>query len=327
MILSVSTVVGAALVQASVAGPGVRNAHGAAYDLRDSSLVLFGGASASEVRGDTWRWMEGSWRVLTAAGPGPRTFPAMAYDAARGEIVLFGGNRVLFGDSTHPAAMLGDTWVLRGDTWRARSANGPPPRAESAMAYDPVRRRTVLFGGRDESGGQTIRLGDTWEWDGSSWIRMSTSGPSARSGAAMAYDPGRRAVVLFGGSGGPRGDTWAWNGRAWDSVPIPPAPGRFNAVMAWDPRANRLVRFGGWDGEARTSETWELGDDGWASVGSSGPSARNHAAMVTAADRGSLLLYGGHDGDNVFGDLWERRRGMWVPHQSAAPLRRVANGH
>ena len=327
MLLSVTIVVVATMVQASVPDPGVRNAHGATYDLRDSSLVLFGGANAAEVRGDTWRWKHGTWRLMTSAGPGPRTFPTMAYDSARGEIVLFGGNRVLFGDSTHTAVMLGDTWVLRGDAWCARTANGPPPRAEAAMAYDPLRRRTVLFGGRYESGGETIRLGDAWEWDGSSWIRVSTDGPSARSGATMAYDPGRRAVVLFGGSGGPRGDTWSWNGRAWASVPIPPAPGRFNAVMAWDPTAGRLVRFGGWDGKARSSETWELRDDGWVSVQGRGPSPRNHAAMVSAADRGSVLLYGGHDGDNVFGDLWERRHGTWVARQSVAPTRRVANGH
>jgi hypothetical protein len=327
MLLSISLVAVAAMLQTSVAGPAARNAHGAAYDLRDSSLVLFGGATADAVRGDTWRWKHGSWRLVTGTGPDPRTFPTMVYDAARSEIVLFGGNRVLFGDSTHPAAMLGDTWVLRGDTWCARSADGPPARAEAAMAYDPVRRRTVLFGGRDEVAGQTIRLGDTWEWDGSSWTRVNTTGPSARSGAVMAYDPRRRAIVLFGGSGGPRGDTWTWNGREWDSVPMPPAPGRFNAVMAWDPTAGRLVRFGGWDGEGRTSETWELRDDRWVSLEASGPSARNHAAMVTATDRGSLLLYGGHDGDYIFGDLWERWRGAWVRRQSAAAVRRVANGH
>ena len=30
--------------------------------------------------------------------------------------------------------------------------------------------------------GERIRLGDTWEWDGRRWTRMSDTGPSPRSG-------------------------------------------------------------------------------------------------------------------------------------------------
>jgi hypothetical protein len=327
MLLPPWTITWAFLHQAILTDPGPRNAHALAYDLRDSALVLFGGATADEVRGDTWRWKNGAWRLLAGVGPGPRTFPTMVYDAGRAEIVLFGGNRVLFGDSARPAVMLGDTWVLRGDIWTQASAEGPPPRAEAAMAYDTARRRTILFGGRFEHDGQTVRLGDTWEWDGVSWTRVSTAGPSPRSGVAMAYDPARHAVVLFGGSGGPSGDTWAWNGRTWDSLPITAVPGRFNTVMAWDPGLERLVRFGGWDGKERTSDTWELRDRGWVRVCGDGPSGRNHSALADAPDRGSLLLYGGHDGDNVFGDLWERRHGRWVLRQFAGAVRRVANGH
>jgi hypothetical protein len=252
----------------------------------------------------------------------------MAYDSARDEVVLFGGNRVLFGDSTRAPAMLGDTWLLRKGGWTRVAGYGPTPRAEAAAGYDPRRRRTVLFGGRIESpNGRVGRLGDTWEWDGKRWRRVSTTGPSARSGAAMAYHPGLQAVVLFGGSGGPLGDTWSWTGRGWARLPVPTAPGRFNTVMAWDPGVRRLVRFGGWDGKRRTSDTWELREAGWVRVQDTGPSPRNHAVLVSAPDRGSIILYGGHDGEMVFGDLWERRNGRWVQIESAMPIRRVLNGH
>jgi hypothetical protein len=308
--------------------PGERNAHAAAYDSRDSTLVLFGGATAAEVRADTWLWWAGSWRRGPLAGPDPRTFPAMAYDSARDEVALFGGNRVLFGDSARPPTMLGDTWLLRNDRWIQVTQSGPSPRAEAVAAYDPRRRKTVLFGGRFQSAdGRVSRLGDTWEWDGQQWARVSTTGPSPRSGAAMAYHPGLQAIVLFGGSGGPLGDTWSWNGHAWARLSVPPAPGRFNTVMAWDPVVRRLVRFGGWDGKQRTSDTWELDEGGWVHVGDTGPSPRNHAVLVSAPDRGSVILYGGHDGEMVFGDLWERRNGRWVRIESATPVRRVLNGH
>jgi hypothetical protein len=309
------------------AGPGPRNAHGVAYDIRDSALVLFGGATSEEVRGDTWLWEAGKWRQASSHGPSPRTFPAMVYDSALGGAVLFGGNRVLFGDSARPPAMLGDTWVWKSGAWTRMAEAGPRPRAEAAVAYDPVRRRTVLFGGYELVEGRVGRLGDTWEWDGQTWTQVSSTGPSPRSGAAMAYDPAARAVVLFGGSGGPLGDTWAWNGREWTGLPVPQAPGRFNTAMAWDPHRNRLVRFGGWNGKERTSDTWELHESGWVRVGQGRPSSRNHAALVRAADRGSLLLYGGHDGDRVFGDLWELKNSRWVRLESAEPVQRASNGH
>lgn len=313
---------------AQISRPGVRNAHAAAYDVRTHSLIVFGGATASEVRADLWRWHAGSWHSSAANGPGPRTFPAMAYDSVRGEVVLFGGSPVLFGDGGTTPGLLADTWILRGHRWRRVSASGPGPRAEAGVAYDPRRGRTVLFGGRVTSpAGAVTRLGDTWEWDGRRWIRMSGSGPSPRSGAAMAWHPGLRAVVLFGGSGGPLGDTWSWDGTAWTRLPIPLAPGRFNTVMAWDPSARQLVRFGGWDGKARTSDTWVLREGGWAPAPGDGPSPRNHAALVSAPDRGSLLLFGGHDGELVLGDLWERRGDRWTPLDVTPPIRREPNGH
>jgi hypothetical protein len=307
--------------------PGVRNAHAAAYDSRDHALILFGGATAADVRADLWRWHDGTWHVSPATGPEPRTFPAMAYDSVRDEVVLFGGSRVLFGDGTTMPGMLDDTWVLRSEEWVRVYGVGPGPRAEAAVAYDSRRGRTVMFGGRLTSPGGVTRLGDTWEWDGLRWIRSSTSGPTPRSGAAMAWHPELQAVVLFGGSGGPLGDTWSWDGRAWTRLPIPPAPGRFNTVMAWDPSSRRLVRFGGWNGTGRTSDTWELREDGWVLVKNAGPAARNHAVLVSAPERGSLLLFGGHDGETVFGDLWERRDGRWTLLQSVPPKRRVDNGH
>jgi hypothetical protein len=308
-------------------GPGPRNAHGLAYDRSSGTLVLFGGATATEVRDDTWLWKDGAWRPGPAKGPPPRTFPAMTYDSARAEVILFGGNRVLFGDSLHRPAVLGDTWIWRHGGWTLAAEDGPAPRAEAAIAYDPRRRRVVLFGGYGYVREVRTRLGDTWEWDGKRWSRVSRTGPRPRSGAAMAYDPDIGAVVLFGGSGGPLGDTWAWNGTSWRRLPVGVAPGRFNAAMTWDPGSRVLVRFGGWDGKRRPGGTWELRGSAWVETVGAGPAGRNHTVMVGLSDRGSVVLYGGHDGEHVFGDLWERRAGEWVRLETIAPALRVENGH
>jgi len=68
------------------------------------------------------------------------------------------------------------------------------------MAYDPVRQRTVLFGGDHF---QPYALGeenDTWEWDGTTWARDWTdAAPSVRAGQSMVYDSALGRMVLFGG--------------------------------------------------------------------------------------------------------------------------------
>jgi hypothetical protein len=66
-------------------------------------------------------------------------------------------------------------------------------------------------------------LADTWEWDGGDWTQAQDTGPSARSGHALAYghatayDQARGQIVLFGGntaapgattSADLRSDTW-----------------------------------------------------------------------------------------------------------------------
>jgi hypothetical protein len=204
---------------APVSSPGSRNAHAMVYDERRHATVLYGGADASSVRGDTWSWDGDRWRALEIAGPSPRTFPALVWDAARSEAVLFGGRKVLFGRDGQRDTCLSDTWVLRTDGWHHPPVAGPPPRSEAGIAYDRDRRVVIVFGGYNDVGGETVRLGDTWEWDGTAWTLRAQSGPVPRSGVAMAYDQRLHRTILFGGNGGPRGDTWMWDGAGGNSRP------------------------------------------------------------------------------------------------------------
>ncbi len=85
--------------------------------------------------------------------------------------------------------------------WARRpTVSAPPARADHAMAYDPARQRTVLFGGRVAPTGAD----DTWEWDGTAWTRLfPTESPPPTYDHAMAYDSARQRMVVFSGS-----DTW-----------------------------------------------------------------------------------------------------------------------
>jgi hypothetical protein len=128
-------------------GPGVRNAHALAFDGRVA--LLFGGATASEVAGDTWGWDGRDWRRRAAGGPLPRTFPAVAGDGAS-RVFLF-GSRVLFGDDGLAGDRAGhlfrDTWIWDGAHWTEVPGPQPPARVEAAAPWDPKRKRMVLFGG------------------------------------------------------------------------------------------------------------------------------------------------------------------------------------
>ena len=322
---------GCASLQGSIyedAQLGVRNGHATTFDASRGRVILYGGADASTVTADTWEW-DGDrriWRRLGVDGPGPRTFPAFAYHERAHHAVLFGGNRVLFGKPDDTNTFLGDTWIWQRGRWSRVDVPGPGPRAEAAVAYDQRRARVVLFGGYLRTPSGTVRLGDTWEWDGARWVQVASDGPSPRNGAAMAYDARRQRVLLFGGSGASR-ETWEWDGDRWLQRDAGEVDGRFNPAMTFDRARGLIVRFGGWTGKTRVDDTWTLGGGHWSRLGVVGPPARNHASFTYDNRRRRAVLYGGHDGENVFGDTWEWDGADWHPMALQPPQRRVDNGH
>ncbi len=81
------------------------------------------------------------------------------------------------------------------------------------FAYDADHQQVVLvnFGAQ------------TWLWSNHQWTQAHPLvAPPRRTGAAVAWDPSLRAVLLFGGQadGGQTllRDTWAWNGSTWREV-------------------------------------------------------------------------------------------------------------
>lgn len=148
---------------------------------------------------------------------------------------------------------------------------GPGARLGHVLAWDPVLRRCLLFGGRDVGG--TVH-GDTRAWDGSAWRRLDVDGPPARWIHAAAADEARDRVVVFGGQdpgGGLLADTWTWNGTRWSRIPTSgPAP-RMMGRMA--PDGVGVLMFGGRgenaDGYRDLGDTWRLEDGEWKRPGSS----------------------------------------------------------
>jgi hypothetical protein len=197
-----------------------------------------------------------------------RNNASTAYDEDRDRIVMFGGN-AKWGSLT-----LDDTWEWDGTRWLARHPRHvPTARTGAAMAFDPVRRKIILYGGADA---MSRSLFDMWEWDGSDWqpIPIGASPPAVLD-SAVGVDPVRRRVVLFGGLAvvpnvGIVGynETWEWDGQAWHNMPATRIPtARYNTNLAYSASRQRLVMYGGLTptfAPITDRTTWEWdGTDWW----------------------------------------------------------------
>lgn len=146
----------------------------------------------------------------------------LAFDSDRNRLVHFGGYHPLAGGQDLQA--YGATWEWNGERWIGVADSGPSPRYAVAMAYDPERHVTVMYGGHGACGdGGLVCCDDTWTWDGVSWKQVSGASPGARRGALLAWDSSRRELVLVGGTSCdepplPNRTMWRFDGTTWREV-------------------------------------------------------------------------------------------------------------
>ncbi len=141
-------------------GPAARAGHVMGYDSARNRIILMGGADAEGRRySDTWSWDGSGWSRI---GDGPEITPnSQLVPLPQGGLGVFGG-----WDGRAPSRAL---FHWHGGTWRSMvDQAGPPARMEASIAFDPVRKQLVLFGGSNANG---AKLSDLWEYDGSSWRR------------------------------------------------------------------------------------------------------------------------------------------------------------
>lgn len=202
--------------------------------------------------------------------------------------------------------------------------DSPPAVYSVGAAFDSVRSRLVVFGGYK---GQYV--GDTWEWNGTSWTRVAATGPIARNGPAMVFDEARQHVLLFGGdtrTTGSLGDTWAFDGKEWRQLATTGPPPRTCHAMVYDTRRQRVVLFGGNDQGAMLGDTWEWDGRAWTRVAADGPDARTLFGLAYDSARGRTVLFGGtsrlaSDAPS-HGDTWEWDGSRWQRTDATGPSAR-----
>lgn len=190
----------------------------------------------------------------------------------------------------------------------AALAAAPAARVGARAVYDEVVETVVMFGGvttPDAATGRAYEPDDTWEFDGTRWIRRFVQqAPPGRSSHVMVYDSNRDQSVIFGGRAGSDllNDTWAyrgdWSNRNWVKIETPNAPAaREFAAAAFDAARDRIVLFGGRRfNDDKTQfvqlyDTWEFDGTTWTRVVESGPEVQQPLLAFDAA-RNELILMG-----------------------------------
>jgi galactose oxidase-like protein len=227
-------------------------------------LILFGGVGSNgQVLGDTWSFVGGKWVQLhPTISPPPRQLATMIFSPADNEMLLFGGTNAT------KTTYYQDSWAFKNGQWSQISpATSPPARAGAGMVYDSTDGYVVMFGGSSAGGD----LGDTWRFKGApgaTWTQLSpNTSPPARDNLAMIDDPGRKAVLLFGGfepsgsCGSEVGDTWQFSAGNWTKLSLATSPPpRQGAGIAYQmENGGTVVLFGGLSGQCDAQPTY-LGD-------------------------------------------------------------------
>jgi len=172
--------------------PSVRVGALVAYDPGRGVMVTYGGELPSGSGSDELFEYDGTeWR-------GPLTSvldPADRYDA--GSAATWNGSEVMILGGYTGGVPAADAWSWNGVRWQQLCVNClGSPRRNAAIAYDSDRDLVVVATGYDGSD----EMNDTWEWDGA-WRQISAFAPVERDGGAMAYDPIRHRMLMYGGNG------------------------------------------------------------------------------------------------------------------------------
>lgn len=194
------------------------------------------------------------WEALTPPGSYPQlAYSTAAYDSLTDRVWLFGGGAS--NGAIYPSFVpTGELWSLDvpTSTWTLVSGNGavPPRRMRQSMAFDPVRRELLVFGGLDSLGGA---LGDAWSYavDGGAWTPLSPAGasPTARSRSLAAYDPDSDRVWIAAGQSdtGALADVWTLErspADRWRQIPVPAGGLSAQSSGFYDARDHQLVGLG-----------------------------------------------------------------------------------
>jgi hypothetical protein len=207
--------------------------------------------------------------------------------------------------------------LSHASTWKKLAPTASPKaRSYCAMAYDPVSKKIVLYGGEDSNG---VDFNDTWTFDGTTWTKVKTAvAPSARHFVTFGFDKRANKLVLFGGLNATRqqilSDTWTWDGATstWTKIKVKtPPPARYATMLFTDPHSGSAMMFGGFNITHRVpayNDTWRFTGTGWKLLHpATMPISRGWGVAWLDSKRNNVIMTGGN-GDTIRTDntwIWD----------------------
>jgi hypothetical protein len=182
------------------------------YDASRGEVILFGGGDENQnLNTRTWSWNGERWNAIADAGPPGRAHFGLVYDNAHEQILLYGG---------YADKIIEDFWAWKSGEWQQISLPGPGPLSHAGVAL--YEDGLIIFGGASTTSTFSSLSDKTWKLTDGAWSQLELeTHPSRRGSPAMAYDPGRKRIVLYGGFAPARSeqnDTWEWDGNEWSCI-------------------------------------------------------------------------------------------------------------
>jgi hypothetical protein len=272
-----------------------------------------------------------------AVNPSPRSYTRMAWDSDSGQLIAFGGASPVDNGTLRPYDS-NETWAWTGSRWAQRfPATSPSGRTAHYMVHDSTRGRVVLFGGRQATGGVNNEfrlLNDTWVYDNGNWSEITAPNtPTPRQHGAMAYDPVRDRVVIFGGTTFKADgvtlennfETWELDGTTWVQASYN-TPELLRPMLAWDKRRSQMILVG--SDTAFKPKMYRL--DAQASLWNEVtpekmPDCVSDASMVYQDHNALIVLVGGVCSvTTAFVDqTWEWNGTTWAENKTKTPVTRA----
>jgi PKD repeat protein len=256
------------------------------------------------------------WTNLTdPSAPPSLDYAAMAFDPVDNYTVLFGGQAA----GAYPT---NQTWMFTNGSWTnitSIAGQAPIPRDGMAMAYDPVDRYILAYGGGSFlstcSRSSSDSCDTTWAFYSGRWHIVATSGtlPDVSMQFSMTYDSADGYVLATDGT-----DTWKYLGGTWtpfcgsNCTSFVPGPDLVGSV-AYD-ASDAYVLFSG------QGYTWKFHSGSWTNISTSSgtaPSSREYFSMASDTEDGSVMEFSGLNstssgGFSYLNDTWSFSGGTWA---------------
>jgi hypothetical protein len=239
-------------------GPGSRCGNAAALNTITGNILTFGGwgrgGFENDTRNDVWQFDGKQWKNLPTNFIDKHDHHKMVFADHLNAFVIYGGRNSTTGipDST--------TWILKDGFFKALTIPGPGPRGNAGFAYDPLRKRVILFGGK-----RYDVAADLWEFDGQQWEQIPVPDIGMTTGQEMTYSEDLKMTIVHGNTG-----TWGWNGKTMTKI-ASGGPTGSNIALGYDPVRKVMMAYGGYgDKNTVSSALWELDEGQWKKISDNG---------------------------------------------------------